>query len=150
MDIAQERPPRLAVWLSIAGLLPPLAGLALAWHAPGAAWTGQMGVLLYASTVLAFIGGIWWGLALAGRAADRRALLLIAGVALQLSSLALVLRAGQTGLPLALGGTALLLLGTGLVELNLARGGAIGTGWLRLRLVLSAALALLVVLTAMA
>lgn len=145
-----DKPPRMALWLSAAGLLPALAGLALARHAPGAAWTGQMGVLLYASSVLAFIGGLWWGLALAGRAGARRGLLLIAGVALQLASIVIVLRAGQTGLPLALGGTALLLLGTGLVELSLARAGVIGTGWLRLRLVLSAALALVVVLTAMA
>ena len=72
------------------------------------------------------------------------ALMLVAGVALQLGALGLVLGAGRAGLPTALGGTAVLLLASGMVELSLARGGVIGRGWLRLRLVLSAGLALLV------
>ena len=150
MDIAQDSPPRLATTLSAAGLLPALAGLAFAAHAPGATWYGQLGVLLYAVTVLAFVGGLWWGLALAGRCGRKAPLMLIAGVALQLGALGLVLGAGRTGLPTALGGTALLLLASGMVELNLTRGGVIGRGWLRVRLVLSAGLALIVVLTALA
>ena len=77
-------------------------------------------------------------------------LMLIAGVALQLGAFGLVLGAGRTGLPTALGGTAVLLLASGMIELNLARAGVIGTGWLRLRLVLSAGLALIAVLTALA
>lgn len=150
MNIADERPPRLATVLSIAGLLPALGGLVLALHAPGAAWTGQMGVLLYATSVLAFVGGLWWGLALAGRGGARGALMLVAGVALQLGAFGLVLGAGRAGLPTALGGTAVLLLASGMVELNLQRAGVIGRGWLRLRLVLSAGLALIALLTAMA
>lgn len=150
MDIAEERPPRLAAILGVAGLLPAIGGLAFASHAPGAAWYGQLGVLLYATSVLAFLGGLWWGLALAGRGGAKAGLMLVAGVALQLGAFGLVLGAGRTGLPTALGGTAVLLLASGMVELNLARGGVIGRGWLRLRLVLSAGLALLVVLTALA
>lgn len=150
MDIAQDRPPRLATVLGVAGLLPAIGGLAFASHAPGAAWYGQLGVLLYATSVLAFLGGLWWGLALAGRGGPRAPLMLVAGVALQLGALGLVLGAGRAGLPSALGGTAVLLLASGMVELNLARAGVIGRGWLRLRLVLSAGLALMVVLTALA
>ena len=86
MDIADERPPRLATILGVAGLLPALGGLVFASHAPGAAWYGQLGVLLYATSVLAFLGGLWWGLALAGRAAGKAALMLVAGVALQLGA----------------------------------------------------------------
>lgn len=145
-----EPPSRLFVILGVAGLLPALGGLALARHAPGAAFTGQMGVLLYATSVLAFLGGIWWGLALAGRGGKRRSLILLAGVALQLGAFGLVLGAGRAGLPTALGGTAVLLLASGMIELSLARAGVIGTGWLRLRLILSASLALIAVLTAMA
>jgi len=150
MPDLRDPPPRLATILGIAGLLPALGGLLLARHAPGAAWTGQMGVLLYATSVLAFIGGLWWGLALSGQSGRLRALMLVAGVALQLGAFGLVLGAGRAGLPTALGGTAVLLLASGMIELSLARAGAIGTAWLRLRLVLSAALALAVVLTAMA
>jgi len=76
--------------------------------------------------------------------------MLMAGVALQLGAFGLVLGAGRAGLPAALGGTAVLLLASGMIELSLARAGVIGTGWLRLRLALSAGLALVAVLTAMA
>lgn len=54
-----------ALWLGYAGLLPFVAGAALAWIAPTAGGpTGGAPLLAYAATIVSFLGGIHWGLAL--------------------------------------------------------------------------------------
>jgi hypothetical protein len=61
-----HRIPRAALWLGFAGLLPFLAGAAGSWLATGGLAGGMLLVLIvYAGTILSFMGGVHWGLAMA-------------------------------------------------------------------------------------
>lgn len=62
-----ERIPQPALWLGLAGLLPFIAGLfAVMFGAtPAQHLAGERMFLYYAATVLAFLGGVRWGAALA-------------------------------------------------------------------------------------
>ena len=60
-------------WLGLAGLLPQLACVAILYLGPGQ-WRGAaLGVAFaYAALILSFLGGMWWGIAAAAPAAERR------------------------------------------------------------------------------
>lgn len=58
-----------ARWLGYAGLLPQLACVALAAIRHEYAYTALAGGFAYAAAIFSFLGGVWWGQALAsGRA----------------------------------------------------------------------------------
>jgi hypothetical protein len=63
---------RLALGLGFGGLLPFVGLAVLAWDgsSAGAAWALR-GQVLYGASILAFLGGLHWGFALAGRLPDR-------------------------------------------------------------------------------
>ncbi len=60
-------------WLGLTGLLPQLACVAILYVGPGE-WRGAaLGVAFaYAALILSFLGGMWWGIAAAAPAAERR------------------------------------------------------------------------------
>jgi hypothetical protein len=62
-----ERIPPPALWLGLAGLLPFLAGLftVMFGATPAQHLAGERIFLYYAATILAFLGGVRWGAALA-------------------------------------------------------------------------------------
>lgn len=59
--------PRPAPWLGLAGLLPFLGTLLLAWMAPDPALRGQAlsALAAYGAVILSFLGAVHWGFALA-------------------------------------------------------------------------------------
>lgn len=63
-------------WLGLAGVLPALACLALAWIGEEA-WLDSARIAggLYAGLILSFLGGTWWGIAAAAPAAQGRGVL---------------------------------------------------------------------------
>jgi hypothetical protein len=65
---------RLALGLGFGGLLPFVGLAVLAWDgsSAGAAWALR-GQVLSGASILAFLGGLHWGFALAGRLSDRAA-----------------------------------------------------------------------------
>lgn len=65
--LTSEHVPRSAAWLAYAGLLPFVAGALGVWLAPPVwAWTLLVVEMYYAAVILAFLGAVHWGLALAG------------------------------------------------------------------------------------
>ena len=97
--------PKVATWLGGLGLLPFVAGAGL-MIAGETSWAGAA-LRYYAATILAFMGGIHWGLAIGGGAADqdgaRRRTQLTASVVPSLVAwLALLLPAAQGLLVMAL------------------------------------------------
>lgn len=57
--------PSLALWLGLAGLLPFLVSVSVAWLAP-IAWQmlAIQAFLYYSAVILSFLGGIQWGVAM--------------------------------------------------------------------------------------
>lgn len=140
-------PPASALALGYAGLLPPLAGIALR----GVEWaTGHpttqasalllVGGLLYGGLILSFLGGTWWGAASARREgpALRRWLTLSVMPSL-VALLCLVAGMGNARGGGALLGVALLL--TLLVDRSLVAERLVPAWWMRLRVPLSIGLA---------
>jgi hypothetical protein len=126
---------RTAFWLGYAGLMPQAAAVSLmAVHPPGA-WTLPLAVAyIYASLILSFLGGIWWGFAM--RRSERQGGLAVLAVLpsfVPLAVLPLAVRAWNWGLILL--GTAILV--TLLVDRHLQRTGDAPPNWLRLRAPLS-------------
>ncbi len=117
-----------AFWLGLAGLLPfmGLAGASLA----GLAW-GGWALAAYGATILAFLGAVHWGLALATPAARLGRFVL--GVVPQLVGWVALLLPLRPGLALL----AVAMLVTVAVESLAARAGLVPVGYLRLRWVLS-------------
>jgi len=65
------RPPRLAILLGYAGLIPFISGAIGIWITPPAWRTDVLMALLhYAAVILAFMGAIHWGLAMARERQD--------------------------------------------------------------------------------
>lgn len=73
--------------LGLAGLLPQAAALAAVLHGGPAAWTALAAAFGYAALIFAFLGGIWWGVALGVHDTPRWAF----GAAVAPSLIALVL-----------------------------------------------------------
>lgn len=132
--------------LGFAGLLPQVAALGVT----GFGRDSDLGPLFafgYASLILSFIGGLWWGVAMREPAYQGRTLL--AGVIPSLAAAVLILASGAAILPL---GWALVLIGSGvmltlLVDRRMADRGHMPRGWMGLRIVLSLGLGGLTVLT---
>lgn len=60
----KDQVPRPALWLGLAGLIPPIGLTAVAWLKLGLFAPSTPGfVLTYAAVILSFIGGSWWGFA---------------------------------------------------------------------------------------
>jgi hypothetical protein len=60
-----------ARWLGIAGLLPQAAAFAAVYKGGEARWTALAMAFGYAALIFSFLGGVWWGLALAAPRAPR-------------------------------------------------------------------------------
>ena len=137
---------RTALLLGFAGLLPPIAGVALialgkrdptdmAW-APLLVGYGL--VLVYGAVILSFLGGIWWGFAM--RRSEGQARLAAIAVLPSLVAVACVLAAAamfQHGgpWPMIVLGIAILL--TLPVDRHLVATGEAPANWMRLRIPLS-------------
>lgn len=126
--------PLPAFWLGLAGLLPflALAGATLADAAwGGLPWAGGA-LIAYGATILAFLGAVHWGLALAQAApqAERHARgRFLLGVVPQLVAWVALLLPLQGGLALV----AAAILATAAAESIAARAGLVPAGYLRLR-----------------
>lgn len=144
-----RRVPMAAMLLGAAGLLPPLMALFVRLAAgpdPESQLPGMVGALalIYSALILSFLGGIWWGVAIARLPAGEQAPLL--GLAVAPSILALVL----VGLSLRWPMTAstllgLIILATPLVDRALRKRQLVPPWWLRLRVPLSLALGTLTI-----
>ncbi|SEN74350.1 Protein of unknown function [Sphingomonas gellani] len=130
--------------LGIAGLLPQIAAVWLAVRDPGVG-VGEFLAFLYASVIVSFLGGIWWGFAMlrAGRSQARLATVAI------LPSLAVV-AIGLGGFLFDQPDVALIVLGvtvmlTLVVDYHLFRIGEAPAGWMALRVPLSIGLGALTI-----
>ena len=65
--------PALPRWLGLAGLLPQFTCLAVLYAGPAEWREAALAITFaYAALILSFLGGIWWGIAAAAPAAQRR------------------------------------------------------------------------------
>ncbi|WP_422357475.1 DUF3429 domain-containing protein [Qipengyuania flava] len=65
--------PALPRWLGLAGLLPQFTCLAVLYAGPAEWREAALAIAFaYAALILSFLGGIWWGIAAAAPAAQRR------------------------------------------------------------------------------
>jgi Protein of unknown function (DUF3429) len=138
--------PRLAFLLGLSGLLPQILFAAIILHPPHAA-LGQFAAFLYAALI--FSGGLWWGVAAANRDAPRW-LYVVAVVPSLIALGAGLLWIVRTGSP----AQSLIIVGVGLlfaplVDGQLGRRRLVPTGWLTMRIILSAGLGILTLLVAL-
>jgi hypothetical protein len=143
--------PPAALTLGYAGLLPQIIAVAMVASGSGWRWAALAGGWAYAALIFSFLGGVWWGLALARPEVGRAAY--VAAVAPSLIALASfipwTIGAEWPAPALAILGTCLLL--SPLVDRAIAQRTALPAGWLRLRVVLSGGLGTLTIaLAAMA
>lgn len=137
----EHRKLSVAAWASgLAGLLPAFLAL-IATYTPGHSGAGLIVGFFYASLILSFLGGLWWGAA--QRDGGPAWVFVVANVpALTAFAAGLIwLWDGGPRVPLLIIGVAILL--TPLVDLRLARLGLVNRSQLRLRLILSAGLGVL-------
>lgn len=134
---AGSRIPRPALVMGFAGLLPPLAGLwwlvamDFGWAAIGI----FTAIFAYSALILSFLGGIWWGFAVAGGRRPDWSDLMLAVTPSLAAFLCLPVVGGwgpSGGLLLAL-----LVLVSPLVDLRFVRSGLAPDWWMRLRMPLS-------------
>lgn len=65
--------PALPRWLGLAGLLPQFACVAVLYAGPAEWREAALAIAFaYAALILSFLGGMWWGIAAAAPAAQRR------------------------------------------------------------------------------
>ena len=65
--------PALPRWLGLAGLLPQLTCVAVLYAGPAEWREASLAIAFaYAALILSFLGGMWWGIAAAAPAAQRR------------------------------------------------------------------------------
>jgi Protein of unknown function (DUF3429) len=143
-----DKLPRLAFLLGLSGLLPQILFAAIILHPPHAA-LGQFAAFLYAALILSFVGGLWWGVAAANRDAPRW-LYVVAVVPSLIALGAGLLWIVRTGSP----AQSLIIVGVGLlfaplVDGQLDRRRLVPTGWLTMRVILSAGLGILTLLVAL-
>jgi len=133
-------PPPAARLLGFAGLLPAVAAvMVLAAGPAGSHGTAATAHLIYAATIVSFIGGAWWGLASARAEAAALPALLGVSVVPSLLGWGFALLGGEPGLL----GMAALFLALLPVDQRLARAGIAPGWWLSLRRPLSLGMALL-------
>jgi hypothetical protein len=139
----ETRVPLAAMLLGLAGLLPPLVGAVVAWGDLGSFGPVAGGfILVYAALIFSFLGGSWWAFA----CTEERPRPWLLGLAVLPSVLAwLVMPAlGTVKAGLTIAGLILL---SPAVDWLLQRRGLTPEWWLRLRIPLSFALAVLVALS---
>jgi Protein of unknown function (DUF3429) len=130
---------RAAIALGVAGLLPQIAAVLVAFHPPHRSLALTLGYF-YAATILSFLGGIWWGIAVSRVGAPRW--LFVAAVVPSLVAYGtavawLVGRSGWNASLTVLGGALLVSIA---VDWSLNRKELMGDAMFRLRLGLSAGL----------
>lgn len=140
-------PPRGALWLGYAGLLPAAAAFLVLLAGPDIWAPRAIGVhLIYAATIASFVGGAWWGLASARAPEQDLTPVLAVSVMPSLLAWGFALLGGRVGLI----GLGLLFLALVPVDLRLARAGLAPSWWLTLRRPLSIGMALLALGSALA
>ena len=132
--------------LGAAGLLPQLGALFVQAANPGLE-AGKIAAFGYASLILSFLGGIWWGFAM--RRTERQRRLVVAAILPSLVPLALVPVIVWGGWRWGLVALALALMLTLPVDRRLVERGDAPAGWMALRVPLSSGLALLTLIAAM-
>ena len=136
---------RFARLLGAAGLLPQLGALFLLSQNPGE--SGRILAFAYASLILSFLGGIWWGLAM--HRVARQRILVTAAVVPSLVPVALAPAVVYAGWRWGLVGLAVALMLTLVVDRRLVERGDAPIGWMRLRVPLSGGLAALTLIAAL-
>jgi Protein of unknown function (DUF3429) len=141
------RLPRTAIALGVAGLLPQMAAVLVALHPPHRILALTLGYF-YAATILSFLGGIWWGIAVSRPSAPRW--LFVAAVTPSLVAFGSALmwlggRGGWHGILTLLGSALLISVG---VDWLCNRQGLLGSAMFKLRMALSAGLGGLTLLLA--
>jgi hypothetical protein len=138
--------PSLARTLGYAGLLPPLIGLVTIVVADRYGGIAVWLVWAYAALILSFLGGVWWGLALASDPPRWLYPMAVLPSLVALASFAPLAIFGMTDLtaPMIWIGGALLL--SPLIDVIVSRSVQLPTGWLRLRWHLSTGLGVMTVL----
>lgn len=138
--------PRPALLLGGLGLLPTLLATGLVWF--GAREQAAVGFSLgaiYGAMILSFLGGAWWGLAVSKAEPERLAGLLAIAVTPSLVAwLAIFALSAQTVAVLAAS-----FLGALMIDRRLTIDGLAPAWWMRLRIPLSTAMALLHLLLAL-
>lgn len=143
-DVASTPPP-LARWLGFAGLLPQILAVILVLPADGQwRFTALALGYAYAALILSFLGGMWWGLA-ARASAAAPGWLWFAAVAPSLIALlsAVPWATGEEWPGPSLGLLGIALLGSLLVDRQVAAMGLSPAWWLGIRVPLSIGLGLL-------
>lgn len=142
---ALPRVGRAARILGGAGLIPQFGALVLQAQNPGMP-SGRIMAFGYASLILSFLGGIWWGFAMR-RTLGQRSLVVVAVIP-SLVPVVLAPVIVYAGWRWALVGLAVALMLTLLVDRRLVERGEAPIGWMRLRVPLSGGLALLTLIAA--
>ena len=148
--MTQSQSPLLqgALLLGLAGLLPQVAACILALTNNDLAMYGLVSGFAYAALIFSFIGGVWWGQALA--TPTRHAWIFVAAICPSLISwvAALLLFLNLKWWPYAVSAIAIGLLLSPLIDLQISKVLAQPRGWMRLRLTLSIGLGCLTLLMA--
>jgi hypothetical protein len=140
-----RRVPVPALVLGLAGLLPPLLAIFARLSTGGGVPLARFAMLLglgYVSLILSFLGGLWWGLAASRLSAERIGPALALSVVPTLIAFALQILSGWYP-HVAVVLLAVALLATLVVDRRLVIDGLAPRWWMRLRLPLSAGLAVL-------
>jgi Protein of unknown function (DUF3429) len=134
--------------LGLAGLLPQVAACTLALTNKDLAMYALVSGFAYAALIFSFIGGVWWGQALA--TPTQHMWIYVAAVCPSLISwvAALMLFSNLKYWPYAIGAIAIGLLLSPLVDLQISKVLSQPRGWMRLRLILSIGLGSLTLLMA--
>jgi len=137
---------KTAMRLGYAGLLPPAIFVCIALADPAQRWIILAASFGYAAFIFSFLGGVWWGLAMASRTA--LPWMWFAAVSPSLIALALFVpwTFGWEWPRPAMLVLAALILASPLVDWAMGWHVPLPQGWLRLRVHLSAGLALLTLL----
>lgn len=139
--------PRVARWLGLAGLLPTATAAIVVWIGTvGQAAFAFSASAIYGALILSFLGGAWWGIAAAKAPPERLPVLLALSVMPSLIGWLVLLILS----PASLGVLALCFAVALLVDRRLIDEGYAPAWWWRLRFPLSATMALLHALIAIA
>jgi Protein of unknown function (DUF3429) len=142
--------PRAALRFGFAGLLPQAIALFLVATDAEQRWSALAVGYAYAALIFSFLGGVWWGQAIAMKTAPSW----IYAVAVTPSLIALatyvpwVIGAAWPGPSLIVLGICLIL--SPLIDRAIGRGVSLPDGWMRLRIMLSTGLGALTLLLAWA
>lgn len=143
--------PPLARLLGFAGLLPQLAAAGVVTVMPReATFAAQALGFAYASLILSFLGGLWWGMAAARR--DAPGWIYVAAVAPSLFALACAIpwAVGWSWPGPSLVALALAIWASLLIDMRLVKAGLAPGWWMRLRFPLSLVLGGLTLIVALA